>query len=187
MRIDPQIHHRRSIRLKAYDYSLAGAYFVTVCVENQECLLGEVVDSDVWLSEPGGVVQDEWDRLPIRFPTIELDAFQIVPNRISGILVITDSCTPITAPVGALLAAPKTAQEGRTSLFRVMRAFKSITAIACNRILNQSGVSFWQRGYHEHIIRNQRELEEIRAYIANNPAKWQEDHENPNHHEQGPS
>jgi hypothetical protein len=82
-------HHRRSIRLQGYDYAQAGAYFVTICTQNQECLLGEVVDGEMALNDVGRMVQSMWDGLPRRFPFIELDQFGVMPNHVHGIVVLT--------------------------------------------------------------------------------------------------
>jgi putative transposase len=77
---DPDRHHRRSIRLSDYDYAQAGAYFVTLCVQGWDCLLGEIVAGEVRLSAVGEIVAQTWGDLPIRFPNVELDAFVVMPN-----------------------------------------------------------------------------------------------------------
>jgi REP-associated tyrosine transposase len=89
MTYDSQKYHRRSIRLKGYEYSQAGAYFVTVCVQDRACLFGEVADGQMHLNDAGRIVLAEWDALPVRFPAVELDAFGIMPNHIHGIIVIS--------------------------------------------------------------------------------------------------
>jgi REP element-mobilizing transposase RayT len=96
MMYDPERHHRRSIRLQGYDYSQAGAYFLTIVTQDRACLLGEVVDGEMRLNDVGDMVHQEWTNLPNRFPNIELDAFIVMPNHIHGIIVITDA-----TPVGA--------------------------------------------------------------------------------------
>ena len=88
MPYDPEVHHRRSIRLRGYDYAQAGAYFVTVCVQNRECLFGEVADGAVPLDRCGEIVARCWDELPSHYPTVELDAFVIMPNHVHGIIVL---------------------------------------------------------------------------------------------------
>jgi len=87
---EPFKHHRRSIRLQGYDYTQAGAYFVTICVEHRECLFGEIADGDVRLSKCGQIVQTHWENIPHHFPNVELDAFVIMPNHLHGIVVIAD-------------------------------------------------------------------------------------------------
>ncbi len=84
-------HHRRSIRLQGYDYTQSGAYFVTIVAEGRECLFGEIVDGEMHLNRAGRIVQREWERLPRRFPHVQLDAFVVMPNHIHGIIVIAES------------------------------------------------------------------------------------------------
>ncbi len=100
--------------------------------------------------------------MPLRFALIELDAFVVMPNHVHGIIVISQ---------GAASSAP--------TLGLIMRAFKSISAVACNRELVRADVPFWQRNYYERIIRDADDLNRIRQYIADNPARWAEDPENP--------
>src|SRR5450432_2181257 len=85
---DSQRHHRRSIRLKGYDYGRAGAYFVTICAQDRACLFGEVIDGNVQSNEAGQMIIGEWNAMPDRFPTVELDAFVVMPNHFHGIIVI---------------------------------------------------------------------------------------------------
>jgi REP element-mobilizing transposase RayT len=101
---DPSRHHRRSIRLKGYDYSQAGAYFVTILAQDRARVFGEIVDDAMQLNAAGEMVLAEWDALPSRFPTIELDAFVVMPNHVHGIIVITENPSNV---VGAgLVPAP---------------------------------------------------------------------------------
>ena len=95
-------HGRRSIRLKDYDYSQQGAYFVTICAENRECLFGQIVDTTMRLNESGELIQRIWDELPNRYTNLDLDAFILMPNHLHGIIVLTDN-----AAVGAGLALPE--------------------------------------------------------------------------------
>jgi len=108
MTYNSQIHHRRSIRLRGYDYSQVGAYFFTVCTQDRTCLFGEVADDQMQLNEVGRMVAAEWDRLMDRFPTIELDAFVVMPNHIHGIVVISFADARSDSGVGAgLVPAPR--------------------------------------------------------------------------------
>jgi REP element-mobilizing transposase RayT len=101
---DSQKHHRRSLRLKGYDYSQAGAYFITVCVEDRACLFGEVIGDQMHLNDAGRMVLAEWNTLPVRFPTVEMDVFGVMPNHIHGIIVVATAGTVARqAPVGATL------------------------------------------------------------------------------------
>ncbi len=178
MKFNPEIHHRRSIRLNGYDYAGDGAYFVTICVQGRECLFGKVAEGDVRLNPAGEIVKDVWERLPERFPAIVLDQFVVMPNHFHGIIVMND--------VGALLAAPRMsdvvtqgAASGAPTLGGIMRAFKSVSAITINRLRDNSGVPVWQRNYYERILRNDGELDRARRYIRENPLKWDSDRENP--------
>jgi len=90
MRYDPNRHHRRSIRLSGYDYSQAGAYFITICTQDRACLFGDVVDGEMRLNDAGRVAQQCWRQIPAHFPNVELDEFVVMPNHVHGILVITD-------------------------------------------------------------------------------------------------
>src|SRR5512143_3870547 len=101
MPYNPAIRQRRSIRLKGYDYSQAGAYFVTVVVQARENLFGEIMNGEMQLNAAGEIVLQTWNNLPARFPSIESDAFVIMPNHMHGIIVIGHDT------VGATLASPK--------------------------------------------------------------------------------
>ncbi len=90
MPYDPDIHHRRSIRLKGYDYAQAGACFVTLCGQHRERLFGDILGGEMTLNEAGQMVQTVWEGLPGRFPVVVLDAFAIMPNHLHGVIVITD-------------------------------------------------------------------------------------------------
>jgi REP element-mobilizing transposase RayT len=104
MKYDPDIHHRRSIRLREYDYSANGAYFVTICTEGRECLFGEILNATMLMNDAGRMVVESWLKLPDKFPGVELDEFVCMPNHFHGILVI--NANGIANVVGALLAAP---------------------------------------------------------------------------------
>jgi REP element-mobilizing transposase RayT len=89
MRFDPEKHHRRSIRLKGYDYRRQGAYFVTICTHDRLCLFGEVVGGEMRLNEYGRIALGCWKEIPLHFPQAELDAFVVMPNHVHGIIVLT--------------------------------------------------------------------------------------------------
>jgi REP element-mobilizing transposase RayT len=97
MPYDPTRHHRRSIRLKGYDYSQAGAYFITICTQDRACLFGKVVNGEMQLNDAGRMVLAEWNMLPERFPHVVLDAFVVMPNHVHGIVVITNPAPDDTA------------------------------------------------------------------------------------------
>ena len=179
MKLDPDKHHRRSIRLKDYDYSQAGAYFVTVCTHSRQCLFGDVADGQMVLSEAGRLVQQTWQHLPTRFPSVALDTSVVMPNHIHGVITIVGA--GLALPWVGQGAAGQGAASSAPTLGDVMRAFKSISAVQVNRLLSRSGQPLWQRNYYERIIRDEDELGSIRQYILDNPAKWPEDTEHPQH------
>jgi len=88
MTYDPAKHHRRSIRLRGYDYRQAGGYFVTICTQNRECIFGEVVDGEMILNGPGQMVATVWRELSQHYPGVEVDAFVVVPNHVHGIIIL---------------------------------------------------------------------------------------------------
>ncbi len=189
MNYDPLRHHRRSIRLKGYDYSQAGAYFVTIVTHDRECAFGEVVECEMRLNEIGQVASECWVAMPTHHSNIELDEFVVMPNHIHGIiLIVADGHGD--ARRGVQLNAPTDYKPTRNAdnrmsvispyrgtLSVVIRTFKAAVTTAAREI-NRQGFA-WQRNYHEHIIRNDRDLERIRAYILNNPPNWHADAENP--------
>jgi REP element-mobilizing transposase RayT len=169
------IHHRRSIRFQEYDYSLAGAYFVTICAQNRARLFGNVVDGEMRLSAYGRVAQDKWNELPTHYANVVLDTFLVMPNHIHGIIVIS---------VGAIhespLQQPMDITQRRLMLLpKIVGRFKMNSAKRINEMRGTSGLPVWQRNYYEHVIRNDESLNKIREYIINNPAQWEFDRENP--------
>ncbi len=169
---DPEKRHRRSIRLRDYDYSRAGAYFITVCTKGQELLFGEVNDGEVELNEFGRMAAEEWlNSARIRIE-IELDAWIVMPNHIHGIVIIVNKRCRGDRPVARSGPRP-------SSLGAMMAGFKSATTKRINTMRGTPGASVWQRNYYEHVIRNESALDRIRQYIADNPAGWSEDPENP--------
>jgi len=168
---DPEKHHRCSIRLKGYDYSRQGAYSVTVCVQDRECLFGDMVDGEMRLNRFGEIVCRVWDGLPRHYPHVVLDAFIVMPNHVHAIMILTDETS-----VGAGLKPAPT----RHGLPEIVRAFKTFSVRRINESRATSGQTVWQRNYYEHIIRDDAEMDRIRQYIETNPARWAEDRENPN-------
>ena len=162
---------RRSIRLQGFDYSSSGAYFITICTQQRECFLSKIVDQEAELSNGGKIVQEVWDKLPLHYTNIELDAFVVMPNHVHGVILLGDT-------VGAGLR-PALAAEKRSSLSKIIGSFKSFSARGINEQRSTPGVPVWQRNYYEHIIRNETSLNAIRQYILSNPAQWAFDKDNP--------
>lgn len=179
MTYNPEAYHRRSLRLKGYDYAGAGWYFVTLCTWQRECLFGEVVDGGMRLNDAGGLVESLLHEMTQRFPNVVMDSLVIMPNHIHLIVSF----------VGAGLGPPheldqSTTQKGAASraptLGDVICAFKSISAIRINKLRNNPGGPVWQRNYYERVIRDDDELGAIREYIATNPLQWDADNNHPN-------
>ena len=172
IKYNPNIHHRRSIRLKGYDYSQAGLYFVTICAKNRECLFGNITNNIMILNEAGKMIKNEWMKLPKRFQNIQLHEFIVMPNHFHAILEIAGE-TLVVAPNNVV--APKSSTLGD-----MVGAFESITTVEYIRgVKNNNWPPFdgklWQRNYWEHIIRNYNEYSRIAHYIINNPTKWKND------------
>lgn len=196
---DPQKHHRKSNRLRGYDYAQAGAYFVTICTHQRECLFGEIVAGKMILNQVGKIVQWEWENLAQRFPFIELGAFVVMPNHFHGILIFHDSSVGAThseqisinnsnQPVpdwnssdhdGAPLpneSLPQGPKPG--ALGAIIGQFKSRVTKRIWKNPTWQGDPIWQRNYHDRIIRDDREFENTWRYIEANSANWDEDTEN---------
>jgi len=168
----PPAQRRRSIRLREYDYSSAGAYFVTICTHRRALLLGEVVDGELVLNSFGETVREEWLRSADIRAEIELDEFVVMPNHIHGIVFITG------AGRGDRPVAPTPGPRPR-SLSSLIAGFKSAATKRINDLRDTPGSPVWQRNYYERVIRDERELTRIREYIQQNPLQWRLDCENP--------
>jgi REP element-mobilizing transposase RayT len=177
-RYNPDAHHRRSIRLKDYDYTQNGAYYVTICTHGRACLFGEIVDGIMRLNNIGRSVEEEWLHTSDVRPNVALDAFIIMPNHVHGIVVITSPGRGVLqyAPTNG---GPTTFRSPAQTIGAMVRGFKGATTKRINDLRNTPGIPVWQRNYYEHIIRNEADLQRIREYIANNPVRWAEDQNNP--------
>ena len=181
MPFNPDIHHRRSIRLREFDYSSGGAYFVTICTNQRECLFGEVVDGEMRVNEAGVIIAAVWEGLAERFPVVVFGDFVVMPNHFHGILAIRDTRrgAACRVPNSDPQSEKKGAASGAPTLGAVVRGFKSISAISVNRFLSRQGIPLWQRNYYEHIICNEEDLINIRRYVMENPSKWDLDENHP--------
>lgn len=178
-------HKRRSIRLKGYDYSREGLYFITICCQNRAHYFGEIINEEMQLNEIGEIAQKCWRDIPNHFKNVLLHTFVVMPNHIHGIIEI------IVTPVGANQHLPhnETANQHlpddnrakdisplrgtSNTIGSIVRGFKiGVTKwVRSNTNIHQ----IWQRNYYEHIIRNEASYFRIHEYIENNPAKWTED------------
>ncbi len=193
MTYDPQKHHRQSIRLRQYDYSWPGAYFVTLCVREKECVLGEIVDGEMHLSEWGQIVHAFWNEIPVHFSNVSIDSCVTMPNHGHAIITIDHdrrgavAAPKVAAPRDAephVAASAIEAQGGETpplrpTLGQIVAYYKYQTTKRINALRGTPGVPFWQRNYWEHVIRDDVDLNRIRQYIENNPQCWHEDQLNP--------
>ena len=176
---DSNKHQRRSIRLKDYDYSQAGAYFVTMCTHKKECVLGNVINGEMQLNECGRAVKEEWVKTAEIRNNVELDVSVVMPNHFHGILAIVDDCRG-TARCAPTVGNRQFGKMTSASVPAIIRSFKSAVSRRINELRGTPRTPIWQRNYYEHVIRNEDDLNEIREYIVNNPLKWDLDSENPN-------
>ena len=203
MTYKPDKHHRHSIRLKEYDYSQAGAYFLAICTQNRECLFGDIIDGEIRLNEYGEIVAAEWIQTQIIRQNIQIDEYVVMPNHFHGIIILND---PVGArrclarsemaarsemPTRSEMATNAKQTNGQTrathrvaptvqsgTIGSIIGQFKSIVTKQINQIRNTTGHPVWQRNYYEHVIRSEESLHKIREYIINNPLKWDDDENN---------
>jgi putative transposase len=162
MPYNPEKHHRRSIRLKGFDYSRSAAYFITICVQDRECLFGTISQNQLLSNDAGKMVSADWLALPSRFPSVILDEFIVMPNHFHGIICISPD-SPDNPKLG-----------------KIIGGFKSIVNnnyIAGVNTQNWQPFNkrLWQRNYYEHIVRDDVALQKIQEYIQHNPFTWQID------------
>ena len=160
------------MRLKNYDYSQNGAYFITICTQNRECLFGNIVDDKMRLNEFGEIACDAWKWLGEQYHYVALDSFVIMPNHLHGVIII-DNCRGGSRIAPTMRTAPTAnGMEKRKPLGRLIGAFKTVSAKHINQLRNTPSQPIWQRNYYDHIIHNNESLERIRNYIVNNPLNW---------------
>lgn len=197
-KFDPRKHHRRSIRLKGYDYAQAGGYFVTVVTWQRQCLFGKIVNGEMILSRYGEIVQKWWQEIPIHFSSVATGAFVIMPNHVHGNIFITDGGRgtvsvpeePAIHKISPENDIPSVIRGGKTpplrtpTLGQIVAYFKYQSTKEMNRLDHTGMVTkFWQRNYYEHILRNEQDLQNKTSYIEANPLFWEQDDENPNRQE----
>ena len=157
---NPKWPQRRSLRLRHHDYRDSGAYFITICTHQRKCIFGSIPDTAFVPNSLGTIVANSWAELPDHYSNLALDSFVVMPNHIHGLLFLTE-------------ASP------RYPLSEIIRGFKTFSARQINRARNVSDLPVWQRGFHEHVVRSDESLSNIRQYIETNPARWAIDRENP--------
>ena len=167
---------RKSIRLKAFNYSQVGGYYITLCSLGRICLFGRICDDQIILGHFGKIVFEEWLNTPILRSNVQLGEFIVMPNHFHGIIIINENRR------GVLQYAP-TDEYHSSNAFRspsqtvgsIVRGFKSAVTNKINRLRNLPGQPVWQRNYFEHIIRNDADMRRIEEYIFNNPKNWKSD------------
>jgi putative transposase len=179
MKYDPEIHNRRSIRLRGYDYSSPSAYFITICTHQKEFLLGRVLNGQMYRNTYGEIAEEEWFRSAAIRKEIQLDAWMVMPNHVHGIVMIN----PVVGAhgnVGAHRHVPLQVPARRPrSLATFVGGFKGAVNRRINEMRRTPGAPVWQDNYYEHVVRNEDELARIREYIMTNPLRWMYDRENP--------
>jgi putative transposase len=174
-------HHRRSIRLKEYDYTTTGYYYITICSHDHQCLFGEVKNGKMTLNHTGQIVETEWNKTPDIRSNISLDEFVIMPNHLRAIVII-DNTVGAHRNVPLLSKSPTFEQFGKStpnSIPTIVKLFNSTVTKQINILRNTPAQPVWQRNYFERVIRNDKKLFNIRQYIINNPLKWELDNDNP--------
>jgi REP element-mobilizing transposase RayT len=175
-----KLYHRRSIRLKGYDYSLPGAYFVTIVTQGRSPILGNIIAGETYLTTIGKIIEECWIEIPLHFRFVSLDAHVIMPNHLHGIVnIIENHNKRITNELPNNTKTEKSSQSGlqHNSLGAIIGSFKS----SVTRKIRQRQISYpypiWQRNYYEHIIRNEEDYDWIVEYIQTNPLNWEIDEE----------
>ncbi len=173
---------RKNTRLTGYDYSSDGAYFVTLCVKNRECLFGEIEGTGIKpdrmkLNQYGRIAFDCWQKLPQHCSNCRLDEFIIMPNHVHGVIFVMEFANADNRPVGNRHACSLRIGRNHQQLPVIVGAYKSAVS---KRIRRAGGFEFqWQKSYYDRIIRHDEELNRIREYVAGNPQGWERDRENP--------
>jgi putative transposase len=179
LKYDPQKHHRRSIRLKGYDYTQAGWYFITLCIKNREMLFGAVVNGEMVLNEWGKIAEIEWQKTEEIRKNIVIDLYVIMPNHLHGIIgIVEDKDRSVRANSYSPQRdqfQPHGFRSPSKTIGAIIRGYKVAVTKKINISRNTPGLPIWQRNYYERVIRDEPELNRIRKYIIENPSKWEYD------------
>jgi len=161
---------RRLTRLKDYNYSQSGYYFVTICTKNREQCFGKIEDEKMVLNNYGKIAKEFWSEIPLHFEHVKIDEFRIMPNHVHGILNIEDN--------GVGNAYMRSLRDRTKMLLsRIVQQYKSSVTRKINSIQNEFNFG-WQNSFYDHVIRNERSLDNLRRYTQNNPLRWELDIEN---------
>ncbi|MCQ9206260.1 MAG: transposase [Omnitrophica bacterium] len=183
----PKHYTRRNTnRIPQHDYSKPGQYFVTICIQNRTEIFGAIKNNQMKLNDAGQMVNFWWQEMFKKYNNISIDEYTIMPNHVHGIINIVGagSPRPDNNNNNDKIIGRGNHIVGRGNLAptigNIIAYFKYQTTKQINKSQNTPGIKIWQRGYHDHIIRNDKSLNNIRQYIKTNPATWQYDLENPN-------
>jgi putative transposase len=174
--------NRHSIRKQGFDYSLAGAYFITLVTFQRMFLFGEIVNGEILLNPTGKIAFDQWRRLERRFPQSDFSTVTIMPNHIHGIISIIEGAGEDFQKPDRKIPPLRSYILPHVipgSLGAIVRAYKSAVTLRINLLRDSTVPTIWQRNYYEHIIRDQKDQESIWEYIETNPQNWRDDQFNP--------
>ncbi len=160
--------------MAGYDYSQQGAYFITICAFQRACMFGEIVGDEMRPNDYGRFADASWHDIPEHHPQIVLDEFVVMPNHVHGVIFLLRD-----GPASESVSATRSSGPSSGSLGAVVGSFKSAVTRGINRLRGYPGIPVWQRNYHDHIIRDEKELLRVRTYIRENPLRWALDPENP--------
>jgi REP element-mobilizing transposase RayT len=186
MKFDPEKHHRRSIRLKNYDYSQPGFYFLTICTYKRQCWFGEIKNDRMYLNQIGKIVAEEWINTPKIRSNFLLDEWVIMPNHLHGIVIINEHILERGKGNRDILGARNAPlRREPNSISSFVAGFKSAVTKRINLLRDNREIPIWQRNYYESIIRDEQSLVAIREYILNNPFQWKKDPDNQENDQSG--
>ena len=178
-----ETHGRQSNRLPHYDYSQPGAYFVTSVTYERACLFGEVRDGVVRLNPMGKVVEEAWKVIPEHFEGVVAAEYVVMPNHVHGVICIEGDDLGVMdgmkneSDVGATYMSPLRDINASPTLGVIVGTYKAAVTRAIHKNRGCVHLRIWQRNYHERVIRDEREYEEVANYILANPLNWEVDRE----------
>jgi len=143
--------NRKAIRLRDYDYSQAGGYFITICTYNREYLFGQVLNDQMMLNEKGEVVKQWWLKLEDKFTSVEMDSCVVMPNHIHGIIMIMRTKEDEVGAIHELPLQNGMIPRRQMLIPKMVGYFKMNSAKYVNQLRDVTGISLWQRNYYEHI------------------------------------